>query len=160
MSTLLALPSRAAERWLIGIDRFPWAALYRVALGYLLAWVSVRWSAPDPPGWSVLAWLLGTLVALRVVPVLVRRIVPFSPEANAIWAERRMLAKRYDSYQWQKLLWFGIGLLVYGLVASRFDRALTVTTALSVAGGGVGLVLWWRNAVVRRSELESFRAVH
>lgn len=50
---------------------------------------------------------------LRLVPAVLRRIFPFSSEAKDLWFQRRNLGKRYDSYQWQKLFWLGLGMLPY-----------------------------------------------
>ncbi len=83
--------------------------------------------------WIDLVLFLALLIGLRVVPAVLRELLPFSAEAKQIWFDRRQIAKRYDSYQWQKLFWVGLGLLPYAvngglrtgeavLTADLFDR--------------------------------------
>ena len=63
--------------------------------------------------WIDLALFLALLIGLRVGPAVLRKVLPFSAEAKQIWLDRRQIAKKYDSYQWQKLFWVGLGLLPY-----------------------------------------------
>ena len=70
----------------------------------------VRWSRYDDGSVGRLIVSLGALlVALRVVPAIARRPFHFGRHAGE-WFTRRRIAKKYDSYQWRKLLWIGIGL--------------------------------------------------
>src|SRR5436190_15309176 len=88
----------------------PWQAAYLSVIGFLLVPL-VRWSRYDDGSVSrLVVSLLATLVALRVVPAVFRKVVPFSADLQAEWFHRRRIAKRYDSYQWRKLLWIGVGL--------------------------------------------------
>ena len=64
-------------------------------------------------GWMLVPFLLLVLLLLRVVLAVVRKVVPFSPELQEAWSERRRMAKLYDSYQWRKMLWIGAGLALY-----------------------------------------------
>lgn len=88
------------------------------------------------------AFFLGLLIALRVVPALVRLALPFSAAAKEIWASRRALAKRYDSYQWQKLFWVGLGLLPHVATAGELQRGEILVTLVCLIGGSVGLLIW------------------
>ncbi len=142
---MLPLPPRTIERWLVRADTMPWGAFYRIAMGSMTAALYARWSAPPDSGWGLAAWFVVVLVALRVVPAIVRKLLPFSSEASAIWVQRRILAKRFDSYQWQKLLWFGIGMLAIALASPQFGAPLVVLTAFCLAGGAIGLALWRRH---------------
>ena len=49
--------------------------------------------------WTSLAMFIGLLIALRIVPAVLRRALSFSAEAKELWGERRHIAKRHDSYQ-------------------------------------------------------------
>ena len=96
------------------------------------------------------ALFLGMLVALRVAPAVLRHILPFSAEAKTIWAERRNIAKQYDSYQWRKLFWIGLGLLPYAAVGGGLKTGELVVTIICLICGGAGLLLWRRvKAAVR-----------
>jgi len=64
----------------------------------------------DAPGWSLACFFLAGLFLLRLVPAILRRLLPFSAETQEVWRERRKLGKRYDSYQLRKLLWIGVGI--------------------------------------------------
>ena len=98
----------------------------------------------DERAWTFPALFLGMLVALRVVPAVLRHILPFSVEAKTIWAERRNIAKQYDSYQWQKLFWIGLGLLPYAAIGGGLKIGELVVTLICLIGGGAGLLLWCR----------------
>ena len=74
-------------------------------------------------------FLLAGLFLLRLVPAALRRLLPFSTETQDVWRERRRLGKRYDSYQWRKLLWIGLGI------------SLNVLFSHSAESGGVEAVV-------------------
>lgn len=132
------------EKCVVRLDEFPWSALLRVALGYGFV---AAWTGPagnDRADWAIVPAFLGMLMALRIVPVLLRRLLPFSASAKEIWFERRQLAKRFDSYQWQKLLWIGIG-----MSASQFRLEYRLGTMsglalVCVCAGAAGLVFFRR----------------
>src|SRR5262245_5928877 len=98
----------------LGFERPPWNAVWRCLLGFLLMATYHGWLIDGRAQVRVLiAWLLGTLVALRVVPGVLRRILPLSETVQAQWRHERELARMYDSYQWRKLFWFGSGMAAY-----------------------------------------------
>ncbi len=107
---------RAFEQLLIDLDSDGWSSISRVALGLAILPAFRALSGGNNRPLTFAALFLGVLVALRVVPAVLRRILPFSAEAKAIWAERRNIARQYDSYQWQKLFWIGLGLLPYAFI--------------------------------------------
>src|SRR5262245_54422524 len=107
---------RSVERFLISLDSWPWSAVSRVAFGFIIPPMLRPLSGGGDSAWTFLALFIGLLVMLRIVPVVLRRALPFSVEAKQIWTERRIIAKRYDSYQWRKLFWIGLGLLSYAVV--------------------------------------------
>jgi hypothetical protein len=84
------------------------------------------------------------LVAVRLVPFIFRRLLPFSREVTSNWSRRRRLAKRFDSYQWQKLLWIGVGLTSYIVVAADYGGSSCALAAFCLLSGGFGLAIWSR----------------
>jgi hypothetical protein len=89
-----------------------------------------------------LGLFVALLLGLRVGPAVLRLVLPFSAEAKEIWSERRFLAKRYDSYQWQKLFWLGLGMLPYVVAARGTRLGELAVTGLCLIAGGVGQLIW------------------
>jgi hypothetical protein len=133
---------RSLERFLIAVDEGIWGAICRVALGLAMPLVFRKLSGGHDSVWSFLAFFLAVLISLRVGPVIFRRALPFSAQAKDIWAKRRALAKRYDSYQWQKLFWIGLGLLPYAVAAQGARLGELLITGLCLIGGGAGQLIW------------------
>ena len=104
MSRPLPATLRAQEKFLVRIDQPPWDALYRIGVGYVMLPVFYQFFGNNHPGWYLVTWFLGVLCALRVLPAVFRKALPFSREVRDLWAERRQVAKHCDSYQWQKLV--------------------------------------------------------
>lgn len=132
------------EQFFIALDRWPLSAVYRAAIGFLMLPLL---RAVLPAGASAqlqIAGFLAVLVALRVVPAVLRKLLPFSIEAKNIWRDRRLTAKRFDSYQWQKLFWIGLGLLCFAAVGSSLTGGEAAIALFCLLGGGFGLVLWKR----------------
>jgi hypothetical protein len=113
-----------------------------MTVGFLAVPLLLRFWGQDDPGWALVPFLFVILLMLRVIPAVVRRLVPFSDTARAIWAERRQMAKRYDSYQWQKLFWIGIGLALYTLLSYQFLTSRIVVSSICVLSGAFGLARW------------------
>ena len=131
---------------LIKLDEFPVSALIRLALGYAIAPFGESLAEPDAIGWRISLLYVAVLVMMRILPGLLRWAVTFPPEATAVWVHRRQLAKRFDSYQWRKLLWFGIGMAAYVAITERVEPWTVVLAALSVGVGLLGEVLWQARA--------------
>ena len=93
---------------------------------------------------GIISSLLIVLFLLRAVPAIVRRLIPFSPEIQTLWSERRQIAKRHDSYQWQKMLWLGAGLLMYSATSSSLSSGPGVIAASLLVVGSIALVRWSR----------------
>jgi hypothetical protein len=98
----------------------------------------------DERAWTFPALFLGMLVALRVVPAILRHVLPLSSEAKTVGAERRQIAKQYDCYQWQKLFWIGLGMLSYAAISGGLSGSVLIVTLICLAGGGAGMLLWWK----------------
>ena len=147
---------KSLERIIIGLESVPWNVLYRAAFGLLIMPIYFRWAGNGEAFWKMVVVFVGLLVALRIAPGVLRRGLPFSGETKTIWAQRRELAKRYDSYQWQKLLGIGIGWVGGIFLSNRtaVNGALLLAIACAVAGA-VGMVIWEKQ---RRSSVQPVAA--
>jgi hypothetical protein len=136
---------RPAERLLLGFGESPWEAIWRLALGVLIAPASALATGREASGPRLAVFLLGALLMLRLAPALARKVLPFSDAVRATWASRRRLARRYDAYQWQKLLWIGCGLMIYALAGDGLRAERFVLPSLCLACGVAGRVRWRRH---------------
>jgi hypothetical protein len=75
--------------------------------------------------------------------------VPFSRETRDIWFQRRQIAKLHDSYQWQKLLWIGIGILVFAATGGGLRAGEQAVMLLCLVGGAAGLLIWYRSGAAQ-----------
>jgi hypothetical protein len=130
------------ERLIVDIDSEPWSAIYRAAIGLTLPPIFRTLSGGYDSVWITFAMFIGLLIGLRVVPALLRRLLPFSAEAKQIWAARRALSKEHDSYAWQKLLWIGIGLVLFAAMTGGLRNGEVAATLFCLIGGGAGLLIW------------------
>lgn len=137
------------ERFLVELDSGPWSAICRIVLGFCIAPVFRALTGDDLRIGITFALFLGLLIGLRVVPAVLRMILPFSAETKAIWFQRRQVAKRYDSYQWQKLFWVGVGLLAFAVVGGGLRAGEQVLALVCLVGGGAGLALWRKTKAVQ-----------
>jgi hypothetical protein len=137
---------RGMERLIVKLDERPWHAVYRVALGSAIipAWRLLFGAEPSRE--TLVVFFLGVLIALRVLPVVIRKALPFSASAREVWAKRREIGKKYDSYQWQKLFWIGLGLGVYVLLTREDRRAVLFLTMGCLIGGVAGVAAWNRRS--------------
>jgi hypothetical protein len=118
--------------------------MYQLLIGFLVIPTFVRAFNHGVSDWRLLPFFVLVLAAVRVVPAVARHVLPFSSELQTRWFNQRVLAKRYDSYQWRKLFWFGLGLSGYVALfdrAGRIDRLLALGCLLA---GGLGLLAWRR----------------
>ncbi|MDF3808876.1 MULTISPECIES: hypothetical protein [Rhodopseudomonas] len=132
------------ERFLVGLDSPPWSMAWRVALGLSMPPLLRAISGSRDRVWMDLALFLAILIALYLIPVVLRRLLPFSDEAKEIWSARRRIAKRHDSYQWQKLFWIGLGLFPYTVVGHGLGLGELLITLFCLLGGSAGLFFWSR----------------
>ncbi len=126
------------------MTRPPWCAAYLIPTGWLVFPVVQLASGTSDSPWAVGAVLLCLLLGLRLGTALVRPQMPFSPAVQTAWAESRTLCKRYDSYQWQKLLWVGLGICLYAASSARWQTLTIVLAAACLGLGGLGAVVWQR----------------
>lgn len=132
------------ERVLIGLDSWPWSAVCRVAVGLGIPPVFRALSGARDSVLIAFALFILLLVVLRAVPAVARHALPFSVKAKEIWKARRNIAKVYDSYQWQKLFWIGLGLLPYAVIGDGLRNGELAVTLFCLIGGLVGLLVWSR----------------
>jgi hypothetical protein len=117
-------------------------AVLRVALGIRVVRV-VAVVNPLADAWTMSAYALAMLFGAKAFAAVLRRIVPASTVVRTHWEWRRTLARHYDSYQWRKLLWFGIGIMMAD--APRWPHT-TAPLALGLAciAAGVAAEIVWR----------------
>lgn len=139
------MPMKSLEQLLLRLDRGPWSAVTRVVLGFCIPPALRLLTGGRDQIWVALALFVGLLIALRVGPAVLRAVLPFSAETKGIWFQRRQIAKLHDSYQWRKLFWMGLGMLVFAITAGGLATGEQVLTAVCLVGGAAGLLLWQRS---------------
>jgi len=145
------------EKMLVAIDRTVVGAIYRFSIGFLLIPVQSRLRLNVRSKWELVFSLLVVLFSLRIVPAVVRKLISFPSSANAIWSERRKIAKLYDSYQWQKLFFIGAGLACYTFLSRQWLGSWITVSSFCVVGGALGLVRWYsQRASVRNSLVHKY----
>ncbi len=137
------------EQFLVKLDSGLWSAVSRIVLGFCIPPVFRAVTGGHDRIWIALLLFLGLLIGLRVIPAVLRMILPFSAETKAIWFQRRQLAKRYDSYQWQKLFWVGAGLVAFAAFVGGLRPGEQVLALICLVGGGAGLAYWRKTAAVQ-----------
>lgn len=131
-------------KWILGIETFPWSILYRAAIGCVVIPLSGVVCGGNPTLTQVSLVFVAVLVALRIVPGVLRRLLPVNSDVKAEWAARRVQARRHDSYQWQKLLGHGLGLGAYAFLHPRTAGNSLVLAGICVVAGVAGLSCWLR----------------
>ena len=141
------------DRTLISIDRTPFDAVLRALLGFVCIPLLSFLHQDVRSAWIVTISLLLLMFSLRVVPVFLRKLLPLSPEVKAVWSERRQIAKRFDSFQWQKLFFVGLGLAGYMMVSRKLLTSTVAVSSFCILTGAIGLVRWYMQASKVRSSL-------
>ena len=144
MSTTTSGNFGTLERLVLSLESSPWDKLYRAIIGYCVMPAYVRWVGGSAKSWNIIAFFLVVLLALRVVPGVIRRVLPFSSDLKLVWADRRAMAKRYDSYQWRKLFSLGVGLITYIILSGKFYGPPLILGVFCVVLGGIGDLKWCR----------------
>jgi hypothetical protein len=145
------------EKLLGRLEQRPWSAVYRMLVGFLLLPVHSLCRQQKVSFIPMGLFFLVVLFTLRLVPAILRRSLPFSDETQTSWKRKRQLAKRYDSYQWSKLFWVGLGIAGYLCLLRReqTSRAEVSLAFLCLAAGGVGLAVW-RNRTQTEEYLRTY----
>jgi len=134
------------EKLLENVERSPWNAMYRVAIGFLTFPVFGYLFKSDSVNHQLL-FFASVLLANRLVPLVLRRVLPFSKELRASWTRRRLLAKQYDSYQWRKLFWIGLGIAIFVVYSGQLMGLRGVLALGCLISGSIGLVIWYRKGL-------------
>jgi len=132
------------EKVLVNLDIGVPGALLRVGLGALFVPL-VEAAHPRASLWTLGALLLVSLFAIKVAAAAGRRVVPASDGVRAQWEWRRNLARYYDSYQWRKLVWFGVGIMIGGAVGWPGTRPQWILGLVCFAAGAAAEPLWRRH---------------
>ena len=137
------------ENIILAVDGWPFSALYRMALAFGLFAVWTRLYGKGGGGMLAAAFLL-TLLLLRYIPAVIRRIVPFSSTLKMMWMDRRETGRKYDSYEWRKLFWSGLGFAAYVLYFGDFERPKMALTLACVCAGFAGIIIYRFGSVKSR----------
>jgi hypothetical protein len=141
------------DKVLVAIDRNPISALYRIAIGYIFIPTLSFLRFDIRSGWTLTLSLLVLLISLRIGPAVMRKVLPLSAAAKAVWTERRGLAKRYDSFQWQKLFFIGLGIGCYVVISGEMLASTIALSGFCLFGGVIGLIKWYSRANKVRTTL-------
>jgi hypothetical protein len=139
----------AFERFAVGFDEVPWSAVWRAAVGSTIPPMVTLVAGNGNRTWIAIGLFLALLLLLRIGPLVLRRLVRFSGETLEIWASRRRRSKQYDSYQWQKLFWIGLGMVPSLAISPGAGSADLTIAAACLIGGGAGLFFWLRADAAR-----------
>lgn len=131
-------------RLILGLETLPWNILYRVVIGYYVMPVTILVCGVSPTAAQLFLLFIAVLVSLRIVPSVLRRLIPAGAEVKEVWAERRATAKRYDSYQWQKLFGIGMGWVAYLFLHRRASGAPVALAGACLVAGAIGQMFWFR----------------
>ena len=133
------------ERLLIEVEAPPWNAAWRCMLGFVLLASYPTWFAGGMLAvLGLLAWLLGALVMLRVIPGVLRRVLPLSESVQARWRQKRGLGRMHDCHQWRKLFWIGLGMAAYCVYSASAPAAPMSVALGAMVGGVIGMARWRR----------------
>jgi hypothetical protein len=136
------MPS-SLEKLIVAIDAPLVDTVWRAAVGFFF--LPNYYGLVGADSWWMLAGcLLIALLAMRVGAGVARSVLPFSRAAKQTWAARRTVGKEYDSYQWRKLLGFGLGMAGYLALQRQPDPKAWVVVALVLGAGCIGSLFWWR----------------
>jgi hypothetical protein len=135
------------EKVIVRVDVGVAGALLRVLLGLAFT-VTVGRALPDAGLGKVILLFLLMLFGIKALAALARGIIPTSQVVRECWAWRRELARYHDSYQWRKLLWFGVGILASWPTGLRGSWQIPLG-ASCIGSGLIAQFLWRRVEVLR-----------
>lgn len=141
-----ALQKRSYEQLLLRLDEGTIGALYRVAIGFVTIPAYDFLFGNPGSDWTIVPFLLAVLFLLRFGLAVVRKLIRFPADVVETWAVRRRTAKYYDSYQWRKMLWVGIGLGLFLVISGEYRPMTVALTVFCLLSGIAGAVIWSRIA--------------
>jgi hypothetical protein len=131
---------------LLNLDVGPLGALLRIVLGGAFV-LALRLVHPDTRILVAAAALGILLFGVKAFAAVARRIVPASRAVRAHQEWRRNLARFHDSYQWRKLLWFGIGIVSAAQFMGPEDGWEMPLGTACVLCGAVAQLVWRRKGL-------------
>jgi hypothetical protein len=132
------------EKLMLCAEQTPFAILYRALIGFSLMPLFSFLYGDSGTFRNLVPLFIGILFMLKLVPLILRRLIPSPQAVQIVWAKQRQLAKRYDCYQWQKLFWIGLGMSAYLVFWSKAHGAFMFLTLFCLVTGGLALLLWRR----------------
>lgn len=124
----------------------------RVGAGFAFWPLAASLLTRESPLWQWTALFLVYLLIWRFGPIFLRWLPVFSKPLKQEWARQRQLAKRYDSYQWQKLFWFGTGMLMHSGYSGVLQPTEGQTAIICVVAGVTGMIVWRRGVRPERGQ--------
>ena len=143
-TSTISAPTRPFEKLLLQIERQPFGALYRASIGFLLLPAYHKLAGNDNSTTGFLLYFICVLVLIRLVPLVMRKVLPFSREIQLLWFIRRSLGKEYDSFQWRKLLWIGLGMAAYMVAYGNRTDTHLIVAGVCIIGGAAAHWMWRR----------------
>ncbi|MDF0643854.1 MAG: hypothetical protein P0111_07465 [Nitrospira sp.] len=137
---------RCIEVVVLSLGKPPLYEIYLAAIGYLMFPLYHRLFG-QYLGYLSIWFIFGVLLGLKLVPAIVRGLLPFSERAQRCWANHRLLGKRYDSYQLRKLLWIGLGLVGYLAMFGNFGGLRGLLAVTCLLAGGIGWLVWQNKGI-------------
>ena len=131
---------------LTSIDVGAAGAILRIALGGALV-LLLRVLFPGAGVFGAAAALLVMLFGVKALAAVARRLLPTSPGVRAHFEWRRSLARFHDSYQWRKLVWFGIGILASAAAGGHRGRWEIPLGATLLVCGALAEAAWRRKGL-------------
>jgi hypothetical protein len=141
----------SVETLLLKLDIGALGAFYRIAIGFATVPIYNLLFGELGSNWNAILFFLGVLALLRLGTAVIRKLIPMSAELREAWSLRRRMAKYYDSYQWRKLTWFGIGLGLYQLFEGQSQPPYEMIALFCLLSGFAGMLTW--HAVAADSSL-------
>ena len=144
--------------WLGAITRPPGFVVYLLPAGVAVGILLSRLFGEALSVGNAVFTIIGAMVFVRAGGFILRRILPVSKSVRNEWTHARTLGKRFDSFQWQKLLWIGAGLLLSSVIPLPGPVALRVACgAVCVFLGAIATFIWRRAAVENRALILSWK---
>jgi hypothetical protein len=142
---------RRLEKATAALTAPPWHAWYLVPTGLVVLPIHRFLFGADASISALVAVFFGVLLSVRLGTAVFRRGLPVSKAVRDAWFQNRVLAKHYDSYQWQKLLCIGTGMALYmGFSGRPLSASHATLMIVCMFLGAAGRIVWKRNAAGRR----------
>ncbi len=142
MNTANSNQVHGIEKLVWSLDEAPLDTLHRVAIGFILLPLHAMVLGKESAPWQLVLFVLLLLFGFKFGFGMLRRLMPFSGELKSAWKERRVLGKSYDSYQWKKMLGFGLGMGAYLFWSGQAHGFPLVFASLCAVSGGWGMIRW------------------